>query len=208
MNGRLLLVTVAAIGLVLLLTWPLRHPGQRHPTRNRRLPATAPAPNAAETAAAPTTADAARLLPFSPQQVLEASQLACAFTAAYATHRYNEDPDDYLRRLIPMTHPQLRPILQRTAHDPAILVERHRLRENAIGRARTTVIRALGPSSITFLITATEQVTTEHAVRHDTTRYAVTVIRNHAGWQIYTIDLATTGDAGDSSGTVATGDTS
>jgi hypothetical protein len=104
-----------------------------------------------------------------------------------------------------MISPQLRPAIERAAEDPATLDQRRRAQEVSAGQARPEGIRALGPSSITFLIAATEHVTTAHATRQDTIHYAVTLIRTSDGWLVYAIDLAATGDYG---GSADGGDTS
>jgi hypothetical protein len=200
MNAKLLLAAAAAAGLLLMLvciSWSHHRPGDnrtgKHPTSRM---ATPPPPNPAPLPRPDlAAAGMGRLLPFPPDAITQAAETAANFTAAYGTHRYDEPPTEYLRRLEPM----MSPIVERAATDPATLTQRQRTQEVSAGQAHAQRIRALGPTSVTFLVTATEHVTTAHADRHDTIRYALTLSRASRGWLVYGIDLAATGDSGDRS---------
>jgi hypothetical protein len=98
-----------------------------------------------------------------------------------------------------MMSTQLQPIIAQAATDPAILDRRRRHREITTAHAQAEEIRALGPTSITVLLTTTQTTTGRQATRQETTRYAVTVIRHDDGWQVYALELAATGDTGESS---------
>jgi hypothetical protein len=143
-----------------------------------------------------TAADAQRLLPFTPVQIADATQRAVHFAAAYASYRYDEPPRVYLARLAPMMSTQLRPSIDRAAADPALLDHRYRQHEIATATANPNAIRTLGPSSITVIVTTTTRITSDHAARTETVRYAVTTIRHGDAWLIHAIELATTGDTG------------
>jgi hypothetical protein len=201
-NGRLLLAAAGITGVVLMLlclSWSLQRPGRPgQPARSASPSAIPSAPGAASASPSRlTAADAERLLPFPAKQIADAGQLACEFTAAYGTYRYDEPPQRYVQRLMPMMSPQLRPAIERAAGDLTITVQRRRIQEISVGQAHPDGIRALGPSSVTFLIAATDQVTTAHATRQDTTHYAVTLTRTSDGWLVYAIDLAATGNTGE-----------
>jgi hypothetical protein len=198
-RGLLLLGSVGLILVLVCLSCSNRSPGRSaHPAHG---PGTSSRAPAGPTASRPsrTAADAARLLPFPPEQITRAAQLAQAFVATYSTHRYNEPPTDYLQRLAPMMSPSLRAVLERTATDPAVLVQRQRTQETTVAEARMQAIRELGPGSITFVVTAIEHLTTAYATRQDTIRYAVTTVgTTGGGWRVYDVELAATGQAGDS----------
>jgi hypothetical protein len=159
--------------------------------------------------------NADRLLPFTGRQITAAADLATRFTAAYASHRFDEPPQTYLDRLTPMISTQLQPVITQTATDPATLEQRRQRREVTTAQARAEAIRTLGPTSITLLLTATthttkQQTTTgqpagqqaiqRQTTRRETTRYAVTVVPHDGGWRVYAIELAATGDTGAESG--------
>ncbi|MEV5704824.1 hypothetical protein [Actinoallomurus sp. NPDC052274] len=200
MNRGLLLAGAAGLVLVLVcLTW-----STRRPTRPAHTPhGTSPRAPAGATASrwSRTARDAGRLLPFPPEQISQAARLAETFAAAYSTHRYNESPAEYLQRLAPMMSPSLRAVLERAAADPAVVVQRQRVQEVCVGEARAEAIRELGSASITFVVTVTEHITTAYATRQDTVRYAITLVpTTGGGWKVYDVELAATGQAGDSDG--------
>jgi hypothetical protein len=96
-----------------------------------------------------------------------------------------------------MASPQLLPTLERAAADTATLTQRRRTQEISTGRARPEMIRALGPTSITFLLTVIDHVTTVHASRQDVLHYALTLAHTGNRWQVYAIELAATGNTGE-----------
>lgn len=206
MTGKLALaaIVLAAVSLVLLICTRPHHSHAGRTDRSTRPPSAPRASRFASSSIArspsPSTvtmADAQRLLPFALSQIADAGQLSLTFTAAYASYRYDEPPREYLARLTPMMSTQLRPSIDRAAADPTLLDQRHRQHEVATATAHAETIRTLGPSSITLIVTATTHITGDYTTRTETARYAVTTIRRSDGWLIYAIELATTGDTGD-----------
>lgn len=191
-----LLLTFGLAGLILLTLAAMT--SHHHTQPASHTPSTAPSAAASPpTTAAPPAGGVARLLPFDQAQIAEAANLAARFTTAYASYRYDESPSAYLARLRPMMSTQLRPLIARAADDPTITDQRRRNHETAVVRARIEAIRTLGSTSITFLVAATSQITTDYTRRNETSHFALTCIHSPGGWLVYTIDLATTGDAGD-----------
>jgi hypothetical protein len=184
------LLFTGASGLTLMLIW-LGRCAARHqraaPDNQRSHPS---APSTQTTPRPDTTApDVGQLLPFSPHQIAEAASLASAFTAAYGTYRHDEEPQHYLRRLEAMISPQLRPRIARTSTDPDTLLQRRRAQENSDAHAHLETIRAITPTSITVVITATQQLTTTHVTRRETTRYTLTLTPSPCGWRVHSIEL-------------------
>jgi hypothetical protein len=203
-NRTRALTVVVFAGLLLagLALSARHHPNQ--PAQSARQPNSASTPPTSPPGSTtPASPGPERLLPFTHQQITAAADLATRFTAAYATHRFDETPRTYLARLTPMMSTQLQPVIAQAAIDPAILDQRRRHREITTAHAQAEAIRALGPTSITLLLTATTQTTGQQAAqwqatRQETRRYAVTVIRHDDGWQVYALELAATGDTGES----------
>jgi hypothetical protein len=203
-NPRPTLVILVAAGCVLLTATLLVH---RHRTQPGRTPAqgtpqppatAAPAPDlTASTRASKAAPEIMRLLPLRQQEIAAGVQVARRFTAAYLTWRYNQDPQHYLARLTPMASDQLRPQLERAATDPTTTTHRRHLHQTSTGQARAEIIRALGPASITVILTGTQHLATPHTAWQETSRYAATVTRHGRDWRVYAFDLAATGDAGD-----------
>lgn len=208
MNRGLLLV--GAAGLILVLTC-LSRPARTGRTRAHLHGGAATPTSSASTRIWPggRRTEAVRLFPFPPGRITQAARLACAFTAAYTTHRYNQTPEEYVHRLAPMMTPQLRVVIERAAADPAELNQRQRTQEVSVGMARTEAIRTLGPGSIIFLIAATTRITTAYAARTEAAHYAVTLTsitagpaNGDSGWLVYDIEPARAGQAGDTGDTV------
>jgi hypothetical protein len=194
MNTKLAIAVVGISLLVLVLV-------AIHRSRHAPDPTAEPL-GSSRPAATPVSVDGEALLPFTPRQISQAAALATTFAAAYASHRYDEPPTAYLNRLAPMIDPQLRPIIERAATDPATLNQRRRLQQITTAQAHPDGIRTLGPTSITFLVTVTEHVATAHANRTDTSPYALTLTptgngADRDGWRVYAIELASTGNAGE-----------
>lgn len=191
----------AGIALLVLVLVAVRC---SHHTRTAE-PATHQTSSSPTSTPASADGEAQRLLPFTPGQISQAADLAVRFAAAYASHRYDETPSAYLARLTPMLSPQLRPVIERAATDPATLTQRRRLQQITTAQARPEAIRALGPTSIIFLITVTEHVATAHANRTDASHYALTLTHTDPsdsgdggdGWRVYAIELASTGNTGE-----------
>jgi hypothetical protein len=203
MNTKLALAAAGATILVLVVVAVSRTHHTATPD-NPVHPGGSSRPAAPATTGAPTSltaGDAEGLLPFTPSQISDAANLATTFAATYTSHRHDETPSAYLTRLTPMISPQLRPIIERAANDPATLNQRRRLQQITTAQAHPEAIRALGPSSITFLITVTEHVATAHANRNDTLHYALTLTQTGGEWQVYAIELAATGNTGEHTAT-------
>jgi hypothetical protein len=201
MNTKLAIAAACTAALLLVLV-AIHHSHRTKAADARGDSGSRPIATTPTTARATATSDA-QLLPFSPDQITQAANLAARFAATYASHRYDEAPSTYLNHLDPMMSPQLRPVIERAATDPATLTQRRRLQQITTAHARPETIRALGPTSITFLLAVTEHVATAHANRTDTSHYALTVTRaadqsddGSGGWQVYAIELASTGNTG------------
>jgi hypothetical protein len=194
-----LLGILAAALLAAALLWPKDHPTRTAPDTTALSPST-PTAGTGRPATSHVPAaweEVARLLPFPTGQIAQAANLAARFTAAYATHHPGETTRQYLRRLTAMTVPHLRPVLRQTA-------ENRPSRAPQVANAATDTIRTLGPTSIIFLTTAritpTRQLPPGPEVSERRERYAVTVLRGDRGWSVYAIELASTGDWGQSGG--------
>jgi hypothetical protein len=215
-TSKLLLTALAAVGLVavglVVIGVAASHRSSDRPPARRAGPdvaspsapaatspsRTSPAASAASAAARVTAAQVAALLPLGEGDIAAGVELARRFIAAYATWRYDEPAQQYTARLAPLMSAQLRPAVQTAADDPTLTSQRRRLQETSTGAAEAEVIRTLGPTSITVLVAGTEHIHTPSAAYQSTSLYAVTVTRtDDRGWRVDAIELATTGDTGD-----------
>jgi hypothetical protein len=65
----------------------------------------------------------------------------------------------------------------------------------SVGSASITSMRAFGPSSITFIVAITEQVTATKDGGSSTTSYAVTVTGGSTNWQVSGIEYQSQGQS-------------
>ena len=63
------------------------------------------------------------------------------------------------------------------------------------GSAVINSLRAFGSSSITFVVTITEQITETPGQSRDSDQYAVTVAGGGSSWQVNDIELASAGNS-------------
>ncbi len=79
---------------------------------------------------------------------------------------------------------------------PGLSQQRTTGKENAVSTAAVTAIRDIGGTSVTFLVTARQDLAAAGAASQVTIRYAVTMTLTAETWKVYAIDLATDGQAG------------
>ena len=56
-------------------------------------------------------------------------------------------------------------------------------------------LRAFGPSSMTFIVTAAQRLATASGVSSGSTQYAVTVTGSGSSWQVSDIELESAGNS-------------
>jgi hypothetical protein len=138
------------------------------------------------------------LLPVTLEEISRAAELARQFLIAYGTYRFDETPEDYVNRLVPMMSNELRQLIEQSAHNGALLAQRRRDHLVATAQARLDGTRMLTDGSIIFLLTGTQHLTAGSASRAETARYAVTLADTDNGdWTVTAVELAAIGDTGD-----------
>ena len=61
------------------------------------------------------------------------------------------------------------------------------------GTAVINSLRAFGPSSLTFVVTARQRLVSSHGTTNGSAQYAVTVTGSGTSWQVNDIELSTVG---------------
>ncbi|WP_084957328.1 hypothetical protein [Thermoactinospora rubra] len=139
-------------------------------------------------------------LPVTKEQLAAAADLAERFTATYGTFRYDEDPAAYAARVKVFTTGGLGEVLTRSLTS-AGTVERNRADQVvSTGTARLKEIREVGATSVVFVITGTQELTTKNGKDTVTADYAVTVTRVGSDWRVYDLQPAGEGQEGDPQG--------
>jgi hypothetical protein len=133
-------------------------------------------------------------LPFTPAGLAAAARAVTAFAHYYATYTYTESPAAYAGRMKGLVTPELAAALARGYAAPGMAQQRRQAKQSQTGRGRITELRAFGNSSITFLVTVTQNVTGRGGTTRMSTGYAVTVGRAGRSWRVTDIELASAGN--------------
>jgi hypothetical protein len=166
-------------------------------------PAASPSAVASESAPAPTvTASAAAAngvniyawLPFTPQDLAAASAVAVRFSIDYNTFTYTESAADYVGAMGGLITGQLATTLQAAYLTPGVASLRTSQKQVSTGSAVINSLRAFGPSSMTFVVTAGQRLVTANGTSSGSTQYAITVTGSGASWQVSDIELESAGN--------------
>lgn len=145
----------------------------------------------------PEDFDLYRLLPFSRAEFATAAEVAQKFVSAYATYRYDEEPQKYAERLSGLVTDQLAAELAGGHSSAGLVAERTAERTVATGTASLDQVRDIGDNSIIFLVTGTQKVTAGGKETSENKRWAVTVVRDGGSLKVYAFEPADAGQAGD-----------
>ena len=163
---------------------------------------TATAPDSAG-AAAPTvtasTADAGgpdiyTWLPFTQQNLAAAASVAVRFSVDYNTFTFTESAADYVGAMGGLITGQLATTLRAAYQTPGVAQLRKSQKQVSTGTAVIKSLRAFGPSSMTFIVTAGQRLATTNGTSSGSTQYAVTVTGSGSSWQVSDIELESAGN--------------
>jgi len=197
-------IALAALGYYLVV------PAVTHSHGSAQNAAGAPAstPSAAATeqtqAAAPTIqASAASAggpdiyawLPFTQQNLAAAASVAVRFSVDYNTYTYTESAAAYVGAMGDLVTGQLAGTLRAVYQTPGVAKLRTGQRQVSTGTAVISSLRAFGPSSMTFVVTAGQRLATSNGTSNASTQYAVTVTGSGGSWQVSDIELESAGNS-------------
>ena len=151
--------------------------------------------SAVANAAAPGRSDIYQWLPFTPAGLNAAASVVVKFGDAYGSYTYTQNATAYVAPIVPITAPQLVSQLEAAYSVPGVAATRLSAKQVAVATATIGSIRAFGPSSITFLVQVSQQLTDTSGRRQQGTVYAVTVTGSGTSWQVTDIELATAGNS-------------
>jgi hypothetical protein len=133
-------------------------------------------------------------LPFTPPQLAIAAGLAVKFADHYETFSYSETATGYLAPMRAQITGQLALLLARAYSTPGVASERTARKQVSTGTAVISSLRAFGPSSLTFIVAITQQITDTRGRSQSTADFAITV-SNSGGWQVSDIEPASAGNS-------------
>ena len=197
-------VVLAALGYWLLLPRVTHSHGQARPAASPAPTATAPGSQPAQgTSPPPATASPASTggvdiyswLPFTQQGLAAAAAVTEKFVVDYNTYSYTESADDYIGRMNGLITTQLASTLRGLYSTPGVVKVRTGQQQVSTGIAVINSLRSFGPSSLTFVVTGTQHLTTSKGTSSGSSQYAVTLIGSGASWQVNDIELSSVGQS-------------
>jgi hypothetical protein len=148
--------------------------------------------------AAPTDTrnpDIYQWLPFTKAGLASAASVAVRFGAAYGTFSYTEKTPAYVASMRSLVTQQLSGQISAAYSAPGVASLRASRKQVSAGSARITSLRAFGPSSVTFIVAVTEQITATKNSGPLTTSYAVTLTGGDTSWQVSGLEYEGAGNS-------------
>jgi hypothetical protein len=187
---------LVALGAYLLGPVAHRHVprGSQPSTTASPFPSTSPA--AAGTTPPPNgQPDIYQWLPFTQSGLAAAAAIATRFGDAYGTYSYARSASAYAASLRPVTSPSLIGQIEAAYSAPGVAATRASSKQVAVGVTTIDAISGFGPTSLTFLLQVTQQITATTGTSQTSTRYSVTLTGNGSSWQVTGVELATVGNS-------------
>jgi hypothetical protein len=197
-------VVLAALGYWLLLPKVTHSHGQARPAASPAPAATAPGSQPAQGASPPPATvspastggvDIYSWLPFTQQGLAAAAAVTEKFVVGYNTYTYTESADDYIGRMNGLITTQLASTLRGLYSTPGVVKVRTGQKQTSTGTAVINSLRAFGPSSLTFVVTGTQHLTTSNGTSSGASQYAVTLTGSGTRWQVNDIELSSVGQS-------------
>jgi hypothetical protein len=197
----LVVVVLAALGYWLIVPRVSHSRAQAQPSPSPSVIQSVPSPPASAPAAVTTTpaasgsADIYSWLPFTQQGLAAAAAVTEKFLVDYNTYSYTESAADFTGRMNGLITTQLASTLRGLYAQPGVAKLRTDQKQVSTGTAVINSIRAFGPSSLTFVATGTQHLTTAKGTSNGSARYAITVTGSGTSWQVDNIELASVGQS-------------
>jgi len=197
----LVVVVLAALGYWLIVPKVSHSHAQAQPSPNPSAtqsvpspPASAP-PTATTSPASASGVDIYSWLPFTQQDLAAAAAVTEKFLVDYNTYSYTESAASYVGRMNGLITTQLASTLRGLYSQPGVTKVRTDQRQVSTGTAAINSIRAFGASSLTFVATGTQHLTTSKGASSGSAQYAITVTGSGSSWQVDNIELSSVGQS-------------
>jgi len=197
----LVVVVLAALGYWLIVPKVSHSHAQAQPSPNPSAtqsvpspPASAP-PTATTSPASASGVDIYSWLPFTQQGLAAAAAVTEKFLVDYNTYSYTESAAGYVGKMNGLITTQLASTLQGLYSQQGVAKVRSDQRQVSTGTAVINSLRAFGPSSLTFVATGTQHLTTSKSTSSGSAQYAITVTGSGTSWQVDNIELSSVGQS-------------
>jgi hypothetical protein len=157
-------------------------------------------PSAVPTATPVSTAGGAEIyqwLPFTAADLTAAAQATVTFAGDYATWSYTEDAAAYGAKMNGLVTAQEAATLENDYGTPGVAGPRTADKQVSTGSGTIDSISSFGsnPTSITFVVTISQQVSSTQPAKSMTGQYTVTLILSGSAWQVNDIELSGIGNS-------------
>ena len=192
----LVVVVLAALGYWLIVPRVSHSNAQAQPSPTPSPTASVPSPPAPVPTAGTTTpapagsVDIYSWLPFTQQGLAAAAAVTQKFLADYNTYSYTESAAKYVARMNGLITTEEASTLKGLYATPGVAKIRNDQKQVSTGTASITALRTFGPSSLTFIATGTQHLTTAKGSSSGSAQYAVTVTGSGTSWQVSDIELS------------------
>jgi hypothetical protein len=192
-----IVIALAALGYYLVVPAVTRsHPqAAALPAATPTPTPTAPAPAVTASAADAGGVDIYAWLPFTQQDLAAAASVTVRFSVDYNTFTYTQSAASYVGAMGGLITGQLAATLRAGYETPGVAKLRTSQKQVSTGTAVISSLRAFGPSSMTFIVTAGQRLATANGTSSGSTQYAVTVTGSGGNWQVSDIELESAGNS-------------
>jgi len=197
----LVVIVLAALGYWLIVPKVSHSHAQAQPSPNPSASQSVPSPPASSSPAATTSpastggVDIYSWLPFDQQGLAAAAAVTEKFLVDYNTYSYTESAAAFVGRMNGLITTQLASTLRGLYAQPGVAKLRTDQRQVSTGTAVINSIRAFGASSLTFVATGTQHLTTTKGTSNGSAQYAITVTGSGTSWQVDNIELSSVGQS-------------
>jgi hypothetical protein len=202
------LIVMVLAGLGVYLVWPGAFgatpsrpaAGAASHRQAQRQPGRSPAAAAGDSTASPPPVTAAapdiyQWLPFTEAELARAAAVVSQFSTDYGTWSYTQSASAYASSMSSLVTPELSQVLEEGYSVPGVSSQRTSGRQVSAGTAAIDSLRAFGPSSMTFVVTISQEITSTGGASQLSGQYAVTVTGSGSAWEVSDIELASAGNS-------------
>lgn len=198
----LIVLVLAGLGVYLVASGAHGASPSSSPRPNAKAAASRPsaAPSASQAPApapAPSVPDIYQWLPFTQPELAAAASVVTQFSRDYGTWSYTQDAAAYVAAMGDLITPELSQVLKQGYSVPGVASQRAAQKQVSTATAVINSLRAFGSSSLTFVVTISQQITGTGTGggSQAPTQYAVTVAGTGGAWQVNDIELAAAGNS-------------
>jgi hypothetical protein len=196
-----IVIALAALGYYLVVPAMTHSHANAQATATPTAAATPSTPSQSSPAPAVTTSPAAATgvniwswLPFTQQDLAQAASVTTKVAVDYDTYSYTETPQAYVATMGDLITAELATTIKEAYALPGVATLRTNEKQVSTGTAVIDSLRAFGPSSLTFVVTAGQRLTSGGTTSSNSIQYAITVTGSAGQWQVSDIEPAAAGN--------------